>query len=119
VVFIGDNDNLRNDFLQVAIMANKSHNGSMSKSSLEIIPRRVKAFGRLWAVKFIATHPRWKTGDPSFEDEWHSFGDYDINLYCDDGYLSVCAYAMYEDEDGFMNTDHSNYVYLVRKGNIQ
>jgi hypothetical protein len=85
----------------------------MSKSSLEIIPRRVKAFGRLWAIKFIATNPRWQHGDAHI-DEWYSFGDYDLNLWCEDGYLSVCAYAEYEDEDGFTNTDHSDFVYLVR-----
>jgi hypothetical protein len=116
VVFIEGNDNLKNYFLEVVVMANKSHNGSM-KSSLEIIPTKVKAFGRLWAIKFIATNPRWQHGD-AYIDEWHSFGGYDLNLWCEDGYLSVCAYAEYEDEDGFTNTDHSNFVYLVRKGNI-
>jgi hypothetical protein len=87
------------------------------KSSLEVIPRRVKAFGRLWAVKFIATNPNWRKGK-THEDEWHSFDGYDINLWCEDGYLSVCAYAEYEDEDGFTNTDYSGFAYLVRKGNI-
>lgn len=86
------------------------------KSSLNNIPRKAKAFGRLWATKFILANPNWR--NDGYQDEWHAFGDYDFNLYCEDGYLSVCAYAMYEDEDGFMNTDHSDFVYIVRKGNI-
>lgn len=83
------------------------------KASLDTIPRKARAFGRLWAVKFKATHPNWRNGE-AYEDAWSSFGDYDFNLYCEDGYLSVCAYAMYEDEDGFMTTDYSNFVYVVR-----
>jgi hypothetical protein len=83
-------------------------------STLINIPRKTKAFGRLLAIKFMVTNPRWRDGK-AYEDEWHSFGDYDFNLYCEDGYLSVCAYAMFEDTDGFMNTDHSNFVYIVRK----
>lgn len=84
------------------------------ESSLDKIPRRVRAFGRLWATKFIAKHPNWRNGG-AYEDAWHAYGDYDLNLYCEDGYLSVCAYSMYEDSDGFMNTNYSRFVYIVRK----
>ena len=79
------------------------------------ISRRTKAFGRLWAMKFVAQHPAWRDGD-AYEDTWHSFGGYDLNLYCEDGYLSVCAYPLYKEEDGTLSADHSNFVYLVRKG---
>lgn len=85
------------------------------KSSLTTIPTRAKAFGKLWAIKFIVSHPTWANGD-THHDEWHSFGGYDFNLYCEDGYLSVCAYSVYKDEDGFVNTDTSDFVYVVRKG---
>jgi|APGre2960657404_1045060.scaffolds.fasta_scaffold104555_2 hypothetical protein len=82
---------------------------------LNKIPRRTKAFARLWATKFIVEHPTWHNGETG-EDTWYCFGDYDINLYCDDGYLSVCAYPLYKDENGSITTDNSNFVYLVRKG---
>lgn len=84
------------------------------KATLENIPRKARAFGRLWAIKFMATHPNWRNGEVH-EDAWHSYGDYDFNLYCEDGYLSVCAYVMYEDADGFWTTDYSNHTYIVRK----
>ena len=83
---------------------------------LKDIPLQTKAFARLWAMKFVAQNPNWRNGE-AYEDVWHSIGDYDLNLYCEDGYLSVCAYSMYKDSDGFMVTDHDNYVYLVKKGN--
>lgn len=86
----------------------------MRETTINDIPRKARAFGRLWAIKFMMTNPGWRSGDVD-HDEWHAFGDYDFNLYCEDGYLSVCAYAMFEDEDGFMNTDHSDFVYIVRK----
>lgn len=86
--------------------------------TVEQIPRRIKAFGRLWSIKFTLANPNWRNGD-TYEDEWHSYDDYDLNLYCEDGYLSVCAYSTYEDEGGYTVTDHSQYVYLVRKGNIR
>lgn len=69
-------------------------------------------------MKFIASNPTWKDGE-AWEDAWYSFGGYDINLWCEDGYLSVCAYPEYEDEDGFTSTDHSNFAHIVRKGNIR
>jgi hypothetical protein len=87
------------------------------KSSLTAIPTRAKAFGKLWAIKFIVMNPTWRDGE-TYEDEWHSFGDYDFNLYCEEGYLSVCAYSIYEDENGFINTDYRDFVHIVRKGNI-
>jgi hypothetical protein len=86
-------------------------------STLINIPRRAKAFGRLWAIKFMVTNPTWRDGDTQ-HDEWHAFGDYDFNLYCEDGYLSVCAYAMHMGEDGFFETDHDDFVYIVQKGDI-
>jgi hypothetical protein len=80
------------------------------------IPQRTKAFARLWAMKFIAQNPNWKQGE-AYEDAWHSFGGYDINLYCEDGYLSVCAYGLYkEDGDELLTTDHDDFVHLVQKG---
>lgn len=78
------------------------------------IPRRVKAFGRLWASKFMLANPDWKTGKV-YEDDWCSFGDFDLNLWCEDGYLSVCAYLMHEDADGFMTTDYNKHTCVVRK----
>ncbi len=62
----------------------------------------------------MITNPKWRDGE-TYEDEWNSFGDYDLNLWCEDGYLSVCAYTMHEDEDGFMTTDYSHFAYIVRK----
>jgi hypothetical protein len=82
---------------------------------LNKIPRRTKAYGRLWAIKFTAQNPNWRDGE-SYEDAWHSFGDFDLNIYCEDGYLSVCAYPMYKDEDGDTCTDFAEFEYLVRKG---
>ena len=82
------------------------------------IPRRVKAFARLWSIKYTIANPKWRDGD-AWEDSWYSFEGYDINLWCEDGYLSVCAYPETQHEDGFTMTDHSQYVYLVRKGNIR
>ena len=93
----------------------------MSKhiAPLNEIPTRVKAFGRLWAMKFVAQNPDWREGE-AFEDAWHAFGGYDLNLYCEDGYLSVCAYAMFKNGyDEFLSTDHDDFVYLVRKGDIR
>ena len=92
----------------------------MTKTSLTIeqIPRRVKAFGRLMSLKYTLANTKWRNGN-AYEDEWHSYGDYDLNLYCEDGYLSVCAYPETQDEDGFTMTDHSQFVHLVRKGNIR
>lgn len=78
-------------------------------------PRRVQALGKLWATKFIATHPNWKT-DNTHEDTWYSFNGYDINLYCEDGYLSVCAYPEYIEDGGTITTDISTYTYIVKKG---
>lgn len=83
---------------------------------LNEIPTRVKAFGRLWAMKFMAQNPNWQEGE-AYEDAWHAFGGYDLNLYCEDGYLSVCAYPLYKEEDGTLSADHSNFVYLTQKGN--
>ena len=83
--------------------------------NLENLPRRVKAFGRLWAIKFTIAHPNWKDGEVH-EDSWHDFGGYDINLYCEDGYLSVCAYATRKNDDGSVQTNTDEFVYLVRKG---
>ena len=82
------------------------------------IPTRTKAFARLWAMKFIAQNPTWRDGE-TYEDTWHAFGDYDLNLYCEDGYLSVSAYPMHKGEDGFMETDHSRFVHLVVKGETE
>jgi hypothetical protein len=83
---------------------------------LNNISRRTKAFARLWSMKFIALHPNWEDGD-AHTDEWYSFGGYDINLYCEDGYLSVCAYGLYKnEEDEFLTTDHDDFVHLVQKG---
>ena len=79
------------------------------------IPRRVKAFGRLWAIKYMTNHPFWYRGD-DYCDAWYAYGDYDLNFYCEDGELSVCAYPMTMGEDGFMVTDHSQFTYIVRKG---
>ena len=84
-------------------------------SSLENLPRRVKAFGRLWAIKFMVANPNWQDGEV-YEDAWYGFADYDLNLWCEDGSLSVCAYATYKDEDGSVQTDTDEFVYLVRKG---
>lgn len=98
------------------IAVNKRHTASMDNSTIDRtdIPKKVRAFGRLWAIKFITQNPNWRNGE-AYEDEWHAFGDYDLNLWCEDGYLSVCAYPMHEGEDGFMETDHSNFAYIVRK----
>ena len=79
------------------------------------IPNTTRAFAKLWAFKFIITNPKWRDGD-TFIDEWRAVGDYDINLYCEDGYLSVCAYSMTIGDDGFMERDNSQFIYIVRKG---
>jgi hypothetical protein len=81
---------------------------------MNTIPIRTKALAKLWVMKFIATHPNWET-DESYIDEWYAHGNYDLNLYCEDGHLSVCAYPMYMGDDGFMVTDHDEYEYLVKK----
>jgi hypothetical protein len=86
-------------------------------STLTNIPRKAKAFGRLWAIKFMVSNPTWRDGE-THHDAWHSFGDYDFNIYCEDGYLSVCAYAMHMGEDGFFETDYDDFVYIVRKEQV-
>lgn len=105
---------------EVVIAPNKLHTSDMDNSTINRtdIPRKVRAFGRLWAIKYIAKNPNWRSGE-AYEDEWHAFGGYDLNLWCEDGYLSVCAYPTYEDKEGFINTDHSNFAYIVQKGKQQ
>lgn len=88
----------------------------MTTTHLDEMPRRVKAFGKLWAMKFIATHPNWKKGE-AYTDEWYDFMGYDLNLWCEDGYLSVCAYATFE-VGGLTLTDTSDFTYIVRMGNM-
>lgn len=77
------------------------------------VPRNVRAFGRLWASKFILAHPNWKNGEV-YEDAFRQFGDYDLNLWCEDGQLSVCAYPIRTTEDG-TQADYSKFTYIVRK----
>jgi hypothetical protein len=89
---------------------------TLKQTTTENIPRRVKAFARLWALKFIALNPKWQDGD-AWIDEWHAFGGFDINIYCEEGYLSVCVYGLFEDEFGNMNTDHCDFICIVKKGN--
>lgn len=84
---------------------------------LDAIPTRVKAFARLWAMKTIAQHPDWKSGDLEI-DEWYDFSDYDINLWVSEGYLSVCVYPTFDDDDGWRATDHSNFVKVVQRGSL-
>lgn len=83
---------------------------------LDAMPLRVKAFARLWAMKWIAKHPDWADSGGTYDDHWYQFGDYDINLWCEDGRLRVSAYALYKDNED-LTTDHSDWVTIVdRKG---
>lgn len=82
---------------------------------LEEIPTRVKAFARLWAMKFSIANPTWRDGEVH-EDAFHSYRNYDLNLVCEDGKLMVVAYALQEDEFGNTVMNPSRFVRLIQKG---
>ncbi len=74
------------------------------------VPTKVKVFGKMWALKYILTHPNWKN---EYEDTWTSFSNYDINLYVEEGYLSVCAYPFTRVlPSGCAEVDYSNWATL-------
>lgn len=81
------------------------------------VPKKVKVFARAWAGAFVARHPKWQTSD-IYRDEWTSKGDYDLNLYVEDGRLSVCAYPLIF-ENGGLVADTSQLIELVVKGRVR
>lgn len=82
---------------------------------LDMMPLRVKAFGRLWAVKWMAENYGWASGEIE-DDHWYQYENYDLNLWCEDGRLRVSAYATFKDEDGDTTTDCSEWVTIVDRG---
>lgn len=78
------------------------------------IPRRVKALARLLALRFEIRYPLWRSEDIS-EDYWHAIDGYDVNLWCEDGELQVSAYSTFVNDEGFVETDYSNYVRLITR----
>jgi hypothetical protein len=84
----------------------------------EEVPTGVKVFARAWAGAFVARHPKWRTSD-IYRDEWTSKGDYDLNLYVEDGRLSVCAYPLTIDPRLGTVADFSHMIELVTKGRVR
>jgi hypothetical protein len=82
------------------------------------VPKKVRVFARAWAGAFVARHPKWQTSD-IYRDDWTSKGDYDLNLYVEDGRLSVCAYPLTFDPKLGTVADFSQLIVLVEKGRVR
>ena len=76
------------------------------------VPEITKQFARQWVKRFLANNPNWDNGWLE-EDTWQSCGDFDLNLYCADGYITVNAYPMSQNAEGDWVTDYDTYVLLV------
>jgi hypothetical protein len=79
----------------------------------EDLPTSVVRYAKIWGLVFQMTHPNWKSQEGYVLDEWRSRGDYDINLFCEDGYLSVCVYKQTTDDLGDTVTDYDYFVRVV------
>lgn len=81
------------------------------------IPLSVQRFARVKAIKFQLSNPKWKSHKGALIDEWDSCGNYDINIYSEDGYLSVSVYPHLanKNKDGYIEIDYSNFVTLIKK----
>jgi hypothetical protein len=76
------------------------------------IPKSVEMFGKSWALLFSMTHPKWHEEQ---HDAWHSHGGYDLNLWVEDGQLTMSVYPLIDDGTGFMTTDTSAWKTIVKK----
>jgi hypothetical protein len=76
------------------------------------VPEITKLYAKQWVRKFVVNNPSWGDGWVC-EDEWQACGEFDLNLYCDDGYITVNAYPMTQDANGDWVTDYDTYMLLV------
>jgi hypothetical protein len=76
------------------------------------IPQRVERFGKSWAQYFAQAQPNWHE---QHHDAWHSYEGYDLNLWVEDGQLTMSVYPLIDDGTGFMTTDTSTWKTIVKK----
>jgi hypothetical protein len=80
------------------------------------LPVSVTGFAKKWADDFLTANPKWKRDKEMCVDEWDTHDGYDLNLYCEDGHFSVCAYPLTTDDRGDTVADMDNMITIVQKG---
>lgn len=88
----------------------------MKKITKKDLPKTVISFAEKWAEDFINDNPKWKKDKEMWADEWDTVGDYDINLFCEAGFFSVCAYPLTTDDRGDTVADMNTMIRVVEKG---
>jgi len=76
------------------------------------IPRRTRAYARLWAIKYIASHPNWRHEDGDW-DSWLGTDGHDLNIVVTNDGIKVVAYPISYDDMGAFVTDYSSPTVLV------
>ena len=74
------------------------------------IPASVKTKAHAWLKAWELSHPMWAKRN-LHADIWYGLEGYDLNLYCEDGHLSLCVY---EAEEG-VPAGYNNAVYRIAK----
>lgn len=88
---------------------------STTLTTVDNIPDTVITFAEAWAMLFTDSNKDWKSKD-FFEDSWHYFEGFDLNLVCEDGLLTICAYASEVEENGWIWTKTDDFRVIARKG---
>jgi len=100
---------------QQEMLENRNTNTEKETEMENNITVNVRTFASDWADKWRKDNRDWTPWNKQFcEDEWEAHGGFDLNLYVDDGVLTVTAYNILTDNEGVQTTDYSNYVVVVK-----
>lgn len=77
------------------------------------IPSTVVDYADEWASEYVREHPTWASFG-FWEDDWNSWDGYDLNLYIEDGVMTITAYETERDEFGFLKTKTDSGQAIVR-----
>lgn len=88
---------------------------SKTLTTVDNIPDKVIGFAEAWAMMFVDGNKNWRTRD-FFEDTWHYFEGFDLNLLCEGGRLTICAYPSNQDDNGSITTNYSDFTVIFTKG---
>jgi len=79
------------------------------------VPHLVLAHAGVMALRHLHQYRCDKNPPCGTTDDWEEYGDYDLNLYCEEGILTVTAYRVRVDENGERCTVTDDYTTVYHR----